>query len=320
MDKQLANLTKIIKINTLVISGGGMKGLLYLGAIRLLFEYNIIDKIKYFYGTSIGGLIISCLNLGWSYDELLKFSINFPMDCMIEYDIDNFMNNYGMIKRENYETLYKKIIKFKNFDENITFKELYEKTSKELHLITFSLKKSETVDLNYKTTPDVKIWEGLYMSAALPILVPPFEYKDDIFIDGGILENFPINNINPENKNKTIGICTNFYAIDNKLLFEKFKNKNIINYFSFLLDLIKIIFTRQEKEVASDDYIILRFEDNSSAFDFILNANDRQKIIKTGYDQTILQFNNVIHNLFQKQIDEYHSKNAGNKKSKYNEI
>lgn len=61
MDK---NLIKLLNIDTLVILGGGMKGFLFTGAIKLLSELNILNKIKYYYGTSFGGIIVSCLILG----------------------------------------------------------------------------------------------------------------------------------------------------------------------------------------------------------------------------------------------------------------
>lgn len=41
-----------------------MKGFLFIGAIKLLSELNILNKIKYYYGTSFGGIIVSCLILG----------------------------------------------------------------------------------------------------------------------------------------------------------------------------------------------------------------------------------------------------------------
>jgi predicted acylesterase/phospholipase RssA len=102
-----------------------MKGYLFLGAIKLLNEYNILPKIKHYYGTSFGAIIITCLALGWDIDELLQFSINFPIDCIIDYNIDNLINHHGLVPKENFEILFKKIIIYKGFSENTTFKELF---------------------------------------------------------------------------------------------------------------------------------------------------------------------------------------------------
>jgi predicted acylesterase/phospholipase RssA len=319
------NLIKIIDINTLVVSGGGMKGYLYLGAIKLFAEYGILDKIKYYYGTSIGGIIITCLNLGWNIEETLKFSIGFPIGTIIEFDIDTFIDNYGLVPKVNFETLFKKMIKFKGFDENITFKQLYEMTGKELHLITFSLKENITVDLNYESMPDLQIWEGLYMTSSLPVLVPPYEYKNEIFIDGGIVENFPINRIKKENIHKTIGICADSYKTNWANLQEKLANKDIINYLEYSLELIKIMFTKSIK-YNTNNYVKLLFDNSigtSTSFNFTINSETKQKIILDAYEQTKKQLPTIIQNIFNEQINDYKNNHLNIKKSngsKYNEI
>lgn len=319
IDDQLLNLIKIIDINSLVISGGGTKGYLYLGAIKLLFEYGILDKIKYYYGTSFGGLIVTALNLGWNLEETIKFSTGFPLDCIIDYDIDNFITNYGLVPKINYETVFKKIIKFKGHDENITFKELHTKTSKELHLITYSLKQNKIIDLNYDTTPDLKIWEGLYMTSALPILIPPFEYNDDIYIDGGISENFAMNRVKLENINKSIGICTDSYKPNWNVILKDLKDKDIIKYLEYLMELFKIMFGKND-EFPRKNYITLFFDkstDMIKTFNYSINQEDRYKFMQSGYDQSISQLHDVIDTIFNGQIND----NAYKKQfSKYNEI
>jgi len=322
MQKKTIDLIKITNINSLVISGGGMKGYLYLGAIKLLFEYKIIDDIKYYYGTSFGGIIVSCLSLGWNFEEINKLSVNFPIDCIVEYDIDNLINNYGLVPQKNYETFIKKLIIFKGFDENITFKELYNKTSKELHLITFSLKKNDTIDLNFETTPNLKLWEGIYMTSALPILVSPFNYENDLFIDGGILENFPLTRVKQENKNKMIGICSDSHKICSSIVDKNFCKRDLINGIEYSIELVKIIFSRVN-DYGFKNKIVLNFDekmDLTQSFNFKLGMPEKVKLIKYGYDETCKQIGDLIENIFNDQICENNLIKQKNKNfQKYNE-
>ena len=311
MNSDNKNLIKILDINTLVISGGGMKGFLYLGAIKLLFELDIIKKIKYYYGTSIGGFFILCIILGWTLEELLKFSINFPIDLMIEFDIDSFIKNYGLVPKINFETFIKKIITYKGFDENITFKELYSQISKEINFITYSLKNNDVLVINYINTPDLMVWEGLYMTASLPILIPPYIHNNDIFIDGGIIDNFPIDRVKIENKSKIFGICANPYRPIWSKLEENLNNKEIINY---SLELIKIFFSRPKKYL-TNNYIRLYNDNLLNMFDFNMNSESKEKIINIGYQQSLEQIDSIIENIFKEQI-----KSNKNKFSIYNEI
>jgi predicted patatin/cPLA2 family phospholipase len=304
----ILNLIKIIEINSLVISGGGVKGYLFLGAIKLLFEHNILDKIKYYYGTSAGALIIMCLNLGWDLEEMLKFGSGFPLGCIIDFDIESFMENYGLVPKINSETLFKKIIKYKNFNENITFKELYDLTNKELNFITYSLKTSSAIALNYKTHPNMPIWEGLYMSSALPVLMPPSvsETYDDIFIDGGMIENFPINRVRPENIHKTIGICTESYKSDWDKIKKNILNKDVVNCFDYSLELVKIFFVKGHSHHINN-CIKLSMDPNmpsSSSVNFNADSETKQRMISYGYMRANNQLPNIIKSIFDDQIND----------------
>ena len=93
-------LIKIVDINTLVTGGGAMKGLLFIGVIKLLFEYQVIKKIKFFYGTSFGAILSTCLILGWNLDEILKIITKFPIDTIINYDLDYFIETYGLVPKK----------------------------------------------------------------------------------------------------------------------------------------------------------------------------------------------------------------------------
>ena len=314
MNPNNKNLIKIIDINTLVISGGGMKGFLFLGAVKLLFELDIIKKIKYFYGTSVGGFVILCLNLGWNLEETLKFTINFPIDSIIEFDIDTFIENFGLVPKINFETIIKKIITYKGFNENITFSELYSQTSKEINFITYSLKNNDSLVINHINTPDLMVWEGLYMTASLPILIPPYIHNNDMFIDGGIIDNFPIDRVRLENRSKIFGICAHPYTPKWSNLQDNISNKEFINY---SLELIKIFFTRPKKHL-TNNYIKLNNSDMNDMFDFKMNSEMKEKLINIGYQQSLQQIDSIIENIFREQIKS--DNNIKNKFSIYNEI
>ena len=322
----MKDLIKIIEINSLVISGGGAKGFLTIGAIKLLFENNIISKIKYFYGTSFGSIISLLLCLGWDCDDILKFTINFPIECIVEYNLDMLIESYGLIPKDNFEILFKKIIRYKNYDENITFKELYDKTSKELNLITYSLKNNSSNLLNHINTPDLKIWEGLYMTAALPMLLSPYEYNNDIFIDGGIVENFPINRVKPENINKMIGIYINTKINNLDKIKTKLIDKNILNSIEYSFELIKVFLnTSRYQNLQYNCINIIHDYNDVNTTDISINSAYREKLIDMGYQQTTKQLPKIINLLFNKQINEYKSEVSSKgafKQSKlfYNEI
>ena len=313
MNINTKDLIKIIEINTLVISGGGMKGYLFIGCIKLLFELNIIKRIKYFYGTSIGGFLIVLLSLGWNIDDIMKIGLNFSIGSIIDFDIDYFINNYAIVPKINFETLIKKIISYKGFDPEITFEKLYELTSKEVNLIAFSFKNNTSIVMNHINTPNIMLWEGLYMTAALPVLITPYLHDNDAFIDGGLYENFPIDKVKYENRSKTIGICASPYKPE-WVEIEKFIiEKDIINY---ALELIKIVFNRRQKTI-NQNFIELQ-NCAIDTFNFKMDSDSRGKLINFGYEQSIIHIDRLITNLYYEQT--IPNRQIYNKFSIYNEI
>ena len=59
--------------NTLVLSGGGIKGLLILGALQYLYETGKLQKknIRKYIGTSIGAIINVLLIIGYEPKEIV---------------------------------------------------------------------------------------------------------------------------------------------------------------------------------------------------------------------------------------------------------
>ena len=57
-------------IENLVFSGGGLKGIAYVGCIKALEEYDIIPNIKCISATSIGAIFAYGMLLGYSSYQL----------------------------------------------------------------------------------------------------------------------------------------------------------------------------------------------------------------------------------------------------------
>jgi predicted acylesterase/phospholipase RssA len=49
-----------------------------------------------------------------------------------------------------------------------------------------------TVDISYKSFPELSLLDALCMTSCLPIAFEPFSYKDTFYIDAGIIANYPL--------------------------------------------------------------------------------------------------------------------------------
>ena len=98
-------------IDTLIFSGGSVKGISFLGTINCLIEKNVIDKkfknIKKIYCVSASILfVISLILLNYDRKLLEKDMINFNFNDALninDISLKNFINEYGFI---NYNKTY----------------------------------------------------------------------------------------------------------------------------------------------------------------------------------------------------------------------
>jgi VPS inhibitor protein D len=83
------------KIRGLVLSGGGSKGVAYLGMVKAMTEKGFINQIEYVSGASAGAMTASIIAMGLRYDNVAK------MTCNI--NIGQLLHKQGLFFRANSE-------------------------------------------------------------------------------------------------------------------------------------------------------------------------------------------------------------------------
>ena len=225
-------------IKHLVIAGGGPIGLQYIGTLKYLNEQGFwnIDDIESIYATSIGTFIGACICLKYDWETLINYVINRPWHDAFKLNgkqiFDAFYNK-GLYDKKVIEIVFKPLLEAKDLSLNITLKEFYEYSKIEFHFYTFELNKFETVDISYKTHPDLLLMQTIHMSIALPGIFTPTCIGNECFIDGGVMDNYPLSYClsSHPNPNEILGIT--FYRDISKP--DAYKN-NIVTEESSVID------------------------------------------------------------------------------------
>ena len=184
-------------IKHLIIAGGGPIGLQFLGALEHLNEAGFwkIEDIETIYATSIGTMAGTFIALKYDWETLNKYIIERPWHDAFKLNgkqmFDAFYNK-GLFSKKIFESIFKPVLEAKDLSLNITLKEFYEYTKIEFHLYTFEQNKFETVDLSYKTHPDLGLIQAIMMSCAIPGLFMPTCIDNGCYIDGGVMANYPV--------------------------------------------------------------------------------------------------------------------------------
>lgn len=184
-------------IKHIVLEGGAYLGISTLGALSMLQkeEFYDIEQIQTIYGSSIGAVIggLLCLKLEWA--DLLEYIRDRPWYKILKFSPDQLFTmtaNKGIFDSSFFYKTFNNLLQSKDLNNDISMKELYEYSQIELHIITTKLNDFTIVDISHKTHPDFKFIQAVYQSSTIPILFQPNWYETSYFLDGGLLNNYPI--------------------------------------------------------------------------------------------------------------------------------
>lgn len=193
--------------DTICLSGGGLKGIGELGALHYLYYHEYYDPklIKNYIGTSIGSIISILLSIGYTpmdlYTKVIKTDISLDLDLS---HLSNFKEKRGIF---NINLIFQHIetLIINKFGKIPTLKELFEFNKKEIFIAVTNYTDSRGEYLHHSTDPNLSCIDAMKMSSALPWIFDRIEYKNKIYVDGGVANNFPFKKATEIGK-KIIGI------------------------------------------------------------------------------------------------------------------
>lgn len=265
--------------DSIVLSGGGIKGFTELGALHFFFENGslCLDNIKELAGTSVGSVICLLLNCGILPHEIhtiFSERSNFILPDE-NSNIFNIWNKTGLISVSSIINNIKELI-IERIGHIPTFKELYKKTNKRLYITGSNIDTMRGVVFSYKTSPNLSVLEAVKMSCNIPFIFQKIMYNNEYITDGGLTNNFPYNLIS-NNCNKTLGIALTNCQI-------KLSSKSYIGYIFRLILLPTFSSTQHLVEDAPDNiYIVEVNTDMINALDFTMNDDQKTKLFSDGY-------------------------------------
>jgi predicted acylesterase/phospholipase RssA len=184
-------------IKHLVISGGGINGFTFYGALRETVRWQVwkIEDIETIYGTSIGSMLAVMLALKYEWETLDDYLIKRPWHHVYKFDMYSIFDSFqkrGIFTNKVIEETFLPLFSGKDISIDITMKEFYDKTGVEIHIFTTELNTFKLIDISYKTHPEWRVVDAVYCSSALPIVMSPILQGDCWYCDGGLLCNYPI--------------------------------------------------------------------------------------------------------------------------------
>ncbi|MBN2747453.1 MAG: patatin-like phospholipase family protein [Bacteroidales bacterium] len=265
----------------LVLAGGGAKGLAHIGVIKVLEEEGI--KVDYIGGTSMGGLVGGLYALGNNASELEQITQQMDWDKMMS---DKATRRDLVIEEKPELSTHILSLPLKGFVPNlptsvlkgqIIQNEIVKLTWKAGHIHDFSKLPLPffCIAADLETGKEIVLDSGnlakaLRATMSIPSVFEPIIYNNIMMVDGGIVNNFPVDIIKEKGVNFVIGIDVG------SPLFKKEDIKSFIEVLQQSASFYGWIKINQNIEL-TDLYIHPNVDDISS-----LDFNNSQEIIQRG--------------------------------------
>lgn len=166
-------------IEYICLEGGNIKGHSYIGFLKELENQYLLKNIKGAVGTSRGAIFAVLVILGLNIDEI-KTIID-----KINIYVFNTCRKYFIRSLDIIECELRKIIE-RLYNPDITLKEFYDETSKELVLATYCLCNKFPIYLHHSNFPDIKLIDALISSITVSFRFKQRKYSFLKHVDNNI--------------------------------------------------------------------------------------------------------------------------------------
>lgn len=189
----------------LVLSGGGAKGFAHIGVLKVLEEEQI--PVSLIAGTSMGNIIGALYSIGYTPDEIEAFVKQQDWQMLLTDDIDRrlksrFKQDFeekhplelvlsrnqrrlslpaGLVKGNNILNTFCDMTAM--YPDSLNFSEL----PIPFACVAYDLESAEEVVIDNGYLP-----KAILSSMAIPGIFSPVKYNDKSFVDGGVINNFPV--------------------------------------------------------------------------------------------------------------------------------
>lgn len=187
-------------IRTLILSGGGAKGIVYAGVLKKIDEiqndsnneYDLEIKIDEIFGVSVGSIFGFLYSIGYTGNELVGEIYKMKTKRLQNLKIVNLLNEWGLDNGDSVIDWITELCKAKGINHMITFSELYTRFGINLRIGVTNLNKYRFDIFDKDNSADTSILRIIRLSFSLPIIYTKAEFSGDLYSDGGITNNYPI--------------------------------------------------------------------------------------------------------------------------------
>lgn len=277
----------------LVLSGGGAKGLAHIGVLKVIDSLGI--KIDYISGTSMGAVVGGLYASGYTAQELDSIFSSIDVDALLQ---DYTPRESKSFYEKRNDEIYALTLPFNNFKlglpsglskglynfnlisrltQHVSHIRDFEKLPIPFLCIATDIESGEQVLLNSGV-----LAQAIIASGAIPTLYNPVEINGRLLIDGGVVNNYPIEELKSRGIDFIIGVDVQ----------EGLKTRDQLKDVTAVLSQINN-FSMIEKMDIKRNQTSIYIKPDTKGYS-VVSFNEGKEIIKKGNEKAIEFLNQLI--------------------------
>lgn len=192
-------------------------------------------------------------------------------------------NNHGLYGLKEFTETLRPALQGKDIPVNITFQEFYARTGIELHFTVTELNKFQSIDFSHKTHPTHSVVEACYMSCCYPFGFTPIYRDGCCYIDGGIINDYPVNECIRDQK------CDVAEILGVKMLWERkpanlTDKSSVLQFISTFFNQIKgnLFENRPTKPIPNEVVCVSKVFASQDWMNWVKDENYRRELVLRG--------------------------------------
>ena len=298
-----------MKIDTLVLSGGGPSGIAYPTIFKALYEHDILtpelSEIREMIVTSAGIIMAYCLLLHMENNAIHEFIQRFDLSSSLQLEdvsIDGLLFEGGLFETSAVKNIIRSLTRNILHKDDITLHELYLHTPITLTVKVFNITKKVYEFISHHTHPTMSIITLAQITTAIPILFKPIVYEGHTYCDGGIRSGYPYGHLPSPHY---LGIKLNMGSREETQ--KDSSTKDIFSEIPLIRHVLHIIQGEEAKQPFDPRIIEAKV---NAGMDFNMSEDKKQSLFTNTYKRTINHIQSHFQSHIQSHIQDEWSKNT----------
>ena len=269
----------------IALSGGGIRGIAHAGVLKALEDNGI--KVDIIGGTSSGSMIAMLYASGYSPYHIYTLFKKYSKD-IVEINTKPIIKSYMLNKKITLKGLKTGNSIERIFNEVINRQGIFNIKDIKMPVVIPTVDLMNCKEYVFTNCPpkqeekyitDIPVGKAIRASSSFTAVFSPCEYKEHAFIDGGALDNIPVEEVKKQGADIVIGVKFNSDKIT--------KESNIMDMTMKTIDIMGE--TISEENLKQANFVLSVYTDKTG----LLDTNKLDSCYKYGYDAVIENLENI---------------------------